>query len=61
MTSVAERSCTFESTRRVMLHFQEASSWVTFGHVTSNGAILEAMEGEPRLHNIDISNTYYTQ
>lgn len=61
LTTVAERSRTFESTRRVMLRFQEASPWATFGHVASNGAILEAMEGEPRLHIIDISNTYCTQ
>ncbi|MQL95329.1 hypothetical protein Taro_028021 [Colocasia esculenta] len=61
LTSVAERSRSFESTRRVMLRFQEASPWATFGHVAANGAILEAMEGEPKLHIIDISNTYCTQ
>lgn len=44
-----------------MLRFREASPWVNFGHVASNGAMLEAMDGEPRFHNIDISNTYYTQ
>lgn len=44
-----------------MLKFQEVSPWTTFGHVASNGAILEALEGEPKLHIVDISNTYCTQ
>ncbi|KAL3835027.1 hypothetical protein ACJIZ3_009763 [Penstemon smallii] len=37
------------------------SPWTTFGHVASNGAMLEALEGEPKLHIIDISNTLCTQ
>ncbi|RZR71226.1 hypothetical protein BHM03_00004199 [Ensete ventricosum] len=59
--SVAEMSHSFESTRKVILQFQEVSPWTTFGHVASNGAILEALEGEAKLHIIDISNTYCTQ
>ncbi|CAL9168838.1 protein SHORT-ROOT-like [Musa acuminata AAA Group] len=59
--AVAERCHSFESTRKVILKFQEASPWTTFGHVASNGAILEAFDGEAKLHIIDISNTYCTQ
>lgn len=34
---------------------------MNFGHVASNGAILEALEGDTKLHIIDISNTLCTQ
>ncbi|EHA8589927.1 protein SHORT-ROOT [Cocos nucifera] len=61
LASIVERSHSFESARKVILKFQEVSPWTTFGHVASNGAILEAMEGETNLHIIDISNTYCTQ
>ncbi|XP_068667291.1 protein SHORT-ROOT-like [Aristolochia californica] len=61
LSSVAEKSDSFESARKVILKFQEVSPWTTFGHVASNGAILEAMAGETKLHIIDISNTYCTQ
>lgn len=61
MVSAAEKSQSFESARKVILRFQEVSPWTTFGHVASNTAILEAFEGEPNLHIIDISNTYCTQ
>jgi len=61
LVSVAEKSHSFESARKVILKFQEVSPWTTFGHVASNGAILEALEGEAKLHIIDISNTYCTQ
>ncbi|CAN6459726.1 unnamed protein product [Victoria cruziana] len=61
LSAVAEKSLSFESTRRTMLRFQEASPWVTFGHAAANGAILEAFDGEPRLHIIDISTTHCTQ
>ncbi|GFY93724.1 GRAS family transcription factor [Actinidia rufa] len=37
------------------------SPWTTFGHVACNGAIMDAFEGETKLHIIDISNTYCTQ
>lgn len=40
---------------------QQVSPWTTFGHVASNGAILEALDGEMKLHIIDISNTLCTQ
>ncbi|KAM4105919.1 hypothetical protein ACB094_04G028300 [Castanea mollissima] len=61
LTSVAEKSHSFDSARKLTLKFQEVSPWMTFGHVASNGAILEALEGETKLHIIDISNTLCTQ
>ncbi|KAG0460290.1 hypothetical protein HPP92_023418 [Vanilla planifolia] len=61
LASAAEKSHSFETARKVMLKFQEVSPWTTFGHVASNGAILEAFEGESKLHIIDISNTFCTQ
>ncbi|XP_026393413.1 protein SHORT-ROOT-like [Papaver somniferum] len=61
LRSASEKTCSFESTRKVVLKFQEVSPWTTFGHVASNGAIMEAFEGEAKLHIIDISNTYCTQ
>ncbi|XXG62146.1 hypothetical protein AAC387_Pa05g0570 [Persea americana] len=61
LASVAEKGCSFESARKLILKFQEVSPWTTFGHVASNGAILEAFEGESKLHIIDISNTLCTQ
>ncbi|XP_010242738.1 PREDICTED: protein SHORT-ROOT-like [Nelumbo nucifera] len=61
LSSVAERSRSFESARKMILKFQEVSPWTTFGHVASNGAILEALDGESKLHIIDISNTFCTQ
>ncbi|KAL3525595.1 hypothetical protein ACH5RR_013967 [Cinchona calisaya] len=61
LTSASEKTCSFESTRKMVLKFQEVSPWTTFGHVACNGAIMEAVEGEPKLHIIDISNTFCTQ
>jgi hypothetical protein len=61
LASASEKTCSFESTRKTVLKFQEVSPWTTFGHVACNGAILEALEGDSRLHIIDISNTYCTQ
>ncbi|XP_031482297.1 protein SHORT-ROOT-like [Nymphaea colorata] len=61
LCAAAEKGLSFESTRRTMLKFQEASPWVTFGHAAANGAILEAFDGEPRLHIVDISTTHCTQ
>ncbi|KAL5706783.1 hypothetical protein ACHQM5_024905 [Ranunculus cassubicifolius] len=61
LTSATEKNCSFELTRKMVLKFQEVSPWTTFGHVASNGAILEAFEGESKLHIIDISNTFCTQ
>ncbi|XP_077216887.1 protein SHORT-ROOT-like [Tasmannia lanceolata] len=61
LMSASDKNCSFESTRKTILKFQEVSPWTTFGHVASNGAILEAFEGENKLHIIDISNTYCTQ
>ncbi|KAL2332230.1 hypothetical protein Fmac_019811 [Flemingia macrophylla] len=61
LSSVAEKNHSFDSMRKLILKFQEVSPWTTFGHVASNGAILEAFEGHPKLHIVDISNTLCTQ
>nr|AUG84360.1 SHORT-ROOT protein [Dimocarpus longan] len=61
LASASEKTCSFESTRKMVLKFQEMSPWTTFGHVACNGAIMEAIEGETNLHIVDISNTYCTQ
>ncbi|KAK3020815.1 hypothetical protein RJ639_047687 [Escallonia herrerae] len=61
LTSASEKTCSFESTRKMVLKFQEVSPWTTFGHVACNGAIMEALEGEGKLHIIDISSTSCTQ
>lgn len=59
--SAADKTASFDSTRKTVLKFQEVSPWTTFGHVACNGAIMDAFEGEKELHIIDISNTYCTQ
>ncbi|KEH39489.1 putative transcription factor GRAS family [Medicago truncatula] len=61
LSSIAYKSHSFDSARKLILKFQEVSPWTTFGHVASNGAILEALDGEKKLHIIDISNTLCTQ
>ncbi|CAK9152184.1 unnamed protein product [Ilex paraguariensis] len=61
LTSASEQTCSFQSTRKMVLKFQEVSPWTTFGHVACNGAIMEAFYGERQLHIVDISNTYCTQ
>ncbi|XP_062100779.1 protein SHORT-ROOT-like [Humulus lupulus] len=61
LTSVADKMRSFDCARKLILKFQEVSPWTTFGHVASNGAILEALDGEAKLHIIDISNTLCTQ
>ncbi|CAM8921930.1 unnamed protein product [Rhodiola kirilowii] len=61
LISASDRNCSFESTRKTMLKFQEVSPWTTFGHVACNGALLEALDGETKLHIIDFSTTYCTQ
>ncbi|GAU21964.1 hypothetical protein TSUD_111040 [Trifolium subterraneum] len=61
LSSIAHKNHSFDSSRKLILKFQEVSPWTTFGHVASNGAILEALEGEKKLHIIDISNTLCTQ
>ncbi|KAL4343823.1 hypothetical protein S245_036682 [Arachis hypogaea] len=61
LTLASDKTCCFESTRKTVLKFQEVSPWTTFGHVASNGAILEALDGELNLHIVDFSNTYCTQ
>ncbi|XP_031117428.1 protein SHORT-ROOT-like [Ipomoea triloba] len=59
--SASERNCSFESTRKTALKFQEVSPWATFGHVACNGAIMDAVDGESKIHIVDISNTFCTQ
>ncbi|KAL4377522.1 hypothetical protein GQ457_02G008410 [Hibiscus cannabinus] len=61
LASAYEKTCSFESTRKMVLKFQEVSPWTGFGHVACNGAIMEAFETESKLHIIDINNTYCTQ
>ncbi|XP_004486891.1 protein SHORT-ROOT-like [Cicer arietinum] len=61
LSSIAQKNHSFDSARKLILKFQEVSPWTTFGHVASNGAILEALEGETKLHIIDISTTLCTQ
>ncbi|CAM9003434.1 unnamed protein product [Rhodiola kirilowii] len=61
LVSASDKNCSFESTRKTMLKFQEVSPWTTFGHVACNGALLEALDGETKLHIIDFSNTNCTQ
>jgi hypothetical protein len=61
LSSISHKNHSFDSSRKLILKFQEVSPWTTFGHVASNGAILEALEGEKKLHIIDISNTLCTQ
>ncbi|KAM7277831.1 hypothetical protein ACFE04_004965 [Oxalis oulophora] len=61
LTLVADKTHSFDSARKLILKFQEVSPWTTFGHVASNGAILEALDGQSKIHIIDISNTLCTQ
>ncbi|KAK4766747.1 hypothetical protein SAY87_008389 [Trapa incisa] len=61
LVSTSDKTCSFESIRKTMLMFQEVSPWTTFGHVACNGALMEALEGEQKLHIIDISSTFCTQ
>ncbi|KAK4799829.1 hypothetical protein SAY86_025194 [Trapa natans] len=61
LVSTSYKTCSFEPIRKTVLRFQEVSPWTTFGHVACNGAIMEALEGEPKLHIIDISSTFCTQ
>ncbi|KAJ7527258.1 hypothetical protein O6H91_16G045000 [Diphasiastrum complanatum] len=57
----ADRSCSFLSTRGMILKYQEVSPWMTFGHVAANGALMETFNGETKVHIIDISDTFCTQ
>uniref|UniRef100_J3LQ15 Uncharacterized protein n=1 Tax=Oryza brachyantha TaxID=4533 RepID=J3LQ15_ORYBR len=77
LAAASDRNASFDSTRRTALKFQELSPWAPFGHVAANGAILEtfleaAAAGAssssssssaqpPRLHILDLSNTFCTQ
>ncbi|CAH8317497.1 unnamed protein product [Eruca vesicaria subsp. sativa] len=59
--AATDKTCSFEQTRKTVLKFQEVSPWATFGHVAANGAILEAVDGEAKIHIVDISSTFCTQ
>ncbi|PUZ40521.1 hypothetical protein GQ55_9G430500 [Panicum hallii var. hallii] len=76
LAAASDRNASFESTRRTALKFQELSPWTSFGHVAANGAILESFleaaagassssssssSQPPRLHILDLSNTFCTQ
>ncbi|KAJ7292253.1 hypothetical protein O6H91_Y290400 [Diphasiastrum complanatum] len=61
LCAAAERNYSFELMRQMLLKFQEASPWITFGHVAANGAIMEAVDGDQNVHIVDISNTLCTQ
>ncbi|WOK95446.1 hypothetical protein Cni_G04153 [Canna indica] len=67
LSAAADRNCSFDSTRRTALRFQELSPWSSFGHVAANGAILESFlesassSGTQRFHILDLSNTFCTQ
>ncbi|KAF7805333.1 protein SHORT-ROOT-like [Senna tora] len=61
LSSLAHKSHSFHSATNLILKFQELTPWTTFGHVASNAAILEALDGETNLHILDISNTLCTQ
>ncbi|KAI3692680.1 hypothetical protein L6452_32501 [Arctium lappa] len=61
LVSVADKNHCFNSARNLILKFQEVSPWTTFGRVACNGAILDAFDGETKLHIIDVSNTLCTQ
>ncbi|CAK9233447.1 unnamed protein product [Sphagnum jensenii] len=61
LSAAAEKTHTFESVRKMILTYQEASPWTTFGHVAGNGAMMEAFEGEMKIHIVDISVTFCTQ
>lgn len=74
LAAASDRNTSFDSTRRTALRFQELSPWSSFGHVAANGAILESFleaaaaassaseqQQPPRLHILDLSNTFCTQ
>lgn len=61
LMAASDKNSSFESTRKTVLKFQEVSPWTMFGHVACNGSIMEAFEGESKLHIIDVSNTFCTQ
>ncbi|KAG2319122.1 hypothetical protein Bca4012_054622 [Brassica carinata] len=59
--AATDKTCSVEQTRKTVLKFQEVNPWATFGHVAANGAILEAVDGEAKIHIVDISSTFCTQ
>ncbi|RWW87720.1 hypothetical protein BHE74_00003435 [Ensete ventricosum] len=67
LSAASHLNCSFDSTRRTALRFQELSPWSSFGHVAANGAILESFlqssssSGTQRFHILDLSNTFCTQ
>ncbi|XP_064960363.1 protein SHORT-ROOT 1-like [Musa acuminata AAA Group] len=67
LSAASDHNCSFDSTRRTALRFQELSPWSSFGHVAANGAILESFlqssssSRTQRFHILDLSNTFCTQ
>lgn len=61
MHSAVDKTFSFDSTRKMVLKFQEVSPWTTFGHVAANGALIDAFDGESKIHIIDISTSFCTQ
>ncbi|CAL9085995.1 unnamed protein product [Musa textilis] len=67
LSAASDHNCSFDSTRRTALRFQELSPWSSFGHVAANGAILESFlqssssSCTQRFHILDLSNTFCTQ
>ncbi|XP_016902151.2 protein SHORT-ROOT-like isoform X2 [Cucumis melo] len=58
LAAALEKQSCFGSMRRMVLKFEEVSPWMRFGHVASNGALMEALRGEKKLHIIDIPGSY---
>ncbi|KGN61999.1 protein SHORT-ROOT isoform X3 [Cucumis sativus] len=58
LAAALEKQSCFESMRRMVLKFEEVSPWMRFGYVASNGSLMEALQGEKKLHIIDIAGSY---
>ncbi|KAJ7535768.1 hypothetical protein O6H91_12G045200 [Diphasiastrum complanatum] len=57
----AEKSSSYNERRRILLKCQEALPYMTFGHVVANGALMEVLQQEPKVHIVDISSTFCSQ
>ncbi|URD95047.1 hypothetical protein MUK42_30573 [Musa troglodytarum] len=60
LSAASDHNCSFDSTRRTALRFQELSPWSSFGHVAANGAILESFL-QSSSSSCTQSNTFCTQ
>lgn len=61
LSAAAEKTYSFGTLRKMILDYQEASPWTTFGHVAGNASLMEAFEKEMKIHIVDMSSTYCTQ